>query len=259
MKSMSILKIMCVAIWLCVAGLFVLLGLQIRDNKEPAKETPVAQVTGNNNSVSVVNGNNNTVIIAETVAPLSEKEVAVSYWATKIVAVRTLRYNDRRFTFDDGMKLAEKIAAAAENAGLSYTQGFVICYVESDFSRFAHNRKGDAYGLCQITQPCLDEYNHKNKTNYALKDMLNPDLNLKVGFWYYHRLLSHYKKYKKYGIHDLKDAYIAYNIGVTAFMNVGEEGRQLLRDGVYPCSIYGARKGARYQPSLRYDGIISTI
>ena len=155
--------------------------------------------------------------------------------------------------------IAEKIANAAEETNLTYTQGFIICYVESDFAKNAYNQRGKAYGLCQITQPCLSEYNWHNGTNYTLDQIIDPDLNLKIGFWYYHRLLTHYKKYTEYGIHDFKDAYIAYNLGVTAFKNVSESGRISLRNGIYPCSIYGAKKGSYYNPSLRYDKIISAI
>jgi hypothetical protein len=258
MKNVK-LKIACVLIWTCVVGLFVLFGLQVHSNKKAAEVTPVVQVTGNNNTVNVVNGNNNTFIVAEIVSPLSEKEMVISHWVSKIVTVRAIEYNDEKFSFEDGLALAELIADAAEAAGLTYAQGFVIVYVESDFAKAAFNRNGGAYGLCQITQPCLDEYNWNNSTNYTLNQMLNPNLNLKVGFWYYNRLLTHYKKYSEYGIHDLKDAYIAYNLGVTAFKNVGESGRVSLRNGIYPCSIYGAKKGSYYNPSLRYDKIVSTI
>ena len=259
MKSFLKLKIACILIWACTIGICILFGFQAQSNKETAKKTPAVQITGNNNSVNTINGDNNTFIVTEAIPSLSEKETIVSQWVSKIVTIRSIEYNDESFTFEDGLNLAEKIADAAEKAGLTCTQGFVICYVESDFAKNAYNRRGKAYGLCQITQPCLSEYNWHNGTNYTLDQIIDPDLNLKVGFWYYHRLLTHYKKFTEYGIHDLKDAYIAYNLGVTAFKNVGESGRISLRNGIYPCSIYGAKKGSYYNPSLRYDKIISTI
>lgn len=259
MKSIPKLEIACVLVWTCVIGICILFGLQVKSDKKMTEVNLTVQFTGNNNSVNIVNGDNNTFIIAETMYPRSEKEYIISYWAAKIVTVRAVEYNDKDFTFEDGFSLAEKIADAAEKAGLDYSQGFVICYIESDFKKNAYNSRGKAYGLCQITQPCLTEYNWHNGTNYTLDQSMDPDLNLKIGFWYYHRLLSHYKKYAEYGIHDLKDAYIAYNIGVTAFKKVGESGRISLRNGTYPCSIYGAKKGSEYKPSLRYDRIISSI
>lgn len=259
MKSVLKLEIACVLIWTCVVGLFILFGVRAKSNKKAVETSQVSQITENNNSINVVNGDNNTFIITEKASSLSEKEFIISYWAAKIVTIRAVEYNDESFTFEDGLFLAEKIANAAEEASLTYTQGFVICYVESDFAKNAYNQRGKAYGLCQITQPCLSEYNWHNGTNYTLDQIIDPDLNLKIGFWYYHRLLTHYKKYTEYGIHDFKDAYIAYNLGVTAFKNVGESGRISLRNGIYPCSIYGAKKGSYYNPSLRYDKIISAI
>lgn len=262
MKSILKLEIACVLIWTCVIGVCILFGRQVHSNKKEAEVTPVVQIVGNNNSinsVNVINGDNNTFIMPKFAYPLSEKELVTSYWVAKIVTIRAAEYGDEDFTFEDGLFLAEKIADAAERAGLTYTQGFVICYVESDFAKNAYNNRGKAYGLCQITQPCLSEYNWHNGTKYTLNQVMDPDLNLKIGFWYYHRLLTHYKNYTEYGIRDLKDAYIAYNLGVTAFKNVGESGRISLRKGIYPCSIYGAKKGSYYNPSLRYDKIISTI
>ena len=262
MKSILKLKIACVLIWAGVLGLCTLGSLQIKNNKkviEVTEITPVSQIAENNNFINVINGNNNIFIITNFRCPLSEKKFTIIQWAQKITAVRAIEYNDESFTFKDGLNVAKKIADTAEKAGLDYSQGFVICHIESDFNKNAYNDQGTAYGLCQITQPCLDEYNWNNGTKYTLDQIMDPDLNLKIGFWYYHRLLTHYKKCPEYGIHDLKDAYIAYNIGVTKFKEVGKNGRISLRNGTYPCSIYGAKKGSSYGPSLRYDKIVSPI
>lgn len=257
MKNTLKLKIACVLIWASVLGVCTLGSLQIKSDKKITEVMPVSQIAENNNFINVINGNNNIFIMANFVQPFSEKDFMIIQWAQKITAVRAIEYNDENFTFKDGLSLAEKIANAADETGLDYSQGLIICHIESDFNKNAYNSRGKAYGLCQITQPCLDEYNWNNGTKYTLDQVMDPDLNLKIGFWYYHRLLTHYKKYPEYGIHGLKDAYIAYNLGVTTFKNVGKNGRMSLRNGIYPCSIYGAKKGSKYKPSSRYDKIAS--
>lgn len=56
-------------------------------------------------------------------------------------------------------------------------------YTESRLRPEIVNDKG-AYGLFQIMQPALDDYNRINKTNYTLEDMKNADNNIKVRNWY---------------------------------------------------------------------------
>lgn len=56
-------------------------------------------------------------------------------------------------------------------------------YTESRLRPEIVNDKG-AYGLFQIMQPALDDYNRVNKTNYTLEDMKNADNNIKVRNWY---------------------------------------------------------------------------
>lgn len=56
-------------------------------------------------------------------------------------------------------------------------------YTESALRPGIVNPKG-AYGLFQIMQPALDDYNRVNKTNYTLEDMKNADNNIKVRNWY---------------------------------------------------------------------------
>lgn len=56
-------------------------------------------------------------------------------------------------------------------------------YTESRLRPEIVNDKG-AYGLFQIMQPALDDYNRVNKTNYTLEDMKDADNNIKVRNWY---------------------------------------------------------------------------
>lgn len=94
--------------------------------------------------------------------------------------------------------------------------------------------------------------------------MYDVDLNLEVGFWYFNRLLNHYSKYSEYGIttytrrQALRDCYIAYNIGITKFKEIGRHGRNQLRTGYYPVNMYGAKKGDAYKPIYRYSNIYNS-
>lgn len=168
----------------------------------------------------------------------------------------------RHFSLKDAIKLVDKISNAAKNNNLNESAAFLIVAIESSFRVDAYNKGGSAYGLCQVTEPCLQEYNDKNSKGlkYSLADMYDVDKNLEVGFWYYSRILTHYDAYFSYIDHssfktELRDAYIAYNCGVTAFYRVGRSGRNSLRNGVYPEAMYGAQKGDVYKPVSRFNRI----
>lgn len=169
---------------------------------------------------------------------------------------------DKNFNKKDAEILYEKISFYSKKHNINLKDGFIIVNVESDFNHRAFNRKGKAVGLTQITTPCLSEYNNLNRTKYELNQMFDIDLNLEVGFWYYNRLMKHYSKYSIYGINRfdkenaLKDCYIAYNIGITEFKNVGNYGRNQLRNGFYPKDMYGSKKGDVYLPILRYLSVL---
>lgn len=179
---------------------------------------------------------------------------------SKIMETR-IKNGDFLFSFEDAAYMSKKIYEYSSKYNLSHKEGLIIVNIESDFNKNAYNHNGKAYGLCQITEKCLQEYNEKNGTKYGLNDMYNIDLNLEVGFWYYDRILNHYSKYDNYGIildtreEALRDAYIAYNIGPTVFKNVEENGRELLRNGVYPKNMYGKKKGDEYKSISRFNYI----
>ena len=183
-----------------------------------------------------------------------------SDYASKIVSVRTSN-NDYSITMEDAENLSKKIYNYAKKYDFTHKEGMVIINTESDFKKDAYNRKGKAYGLCQITQPCLSEYNKINGTEYELWQMFDVDLNLEVGFWYYNRLMNYYSNYVKYGIKTetreqaIADCYIAYNVGITTFKNVGHWGRNQLRVGYYPIDMYGSKSGESYIPITRFRKI----
>lgn len=176
---------------------------------------------------------------------------------SNIMRVRTIECKDEDFTLDEAYTIFYKIRFYAEKYHISLKDALVIINVESDFKFDAYNKYGQAYGLCQVTQICLDEYNWNHcATNYTLEDMYDIDANLEVGFWYYNRILTHYSEHYGYITTSspdkaIRDAYIAYNIGTTVFNKVGRDGRNMLRNGTFPINGYGYRKGEKYNPVFR--------
>lgn len=77
------------------------------------------------------------------------------------------------------------------------------CAIESRFDPFAHNSKdpnGGSFGIAQIGQLKLNEYNQANNTNYHLKDCYDVSISQKIFFWHC----------MKYGT-DIKTACKAWN------------------------------------------------
>jgi len=65
----------------------------------------------------------------------------------------------------------------------------IIAMAESTNNPNAISSDG-GYGLYQISDPCLKDYNRANKTEFVLENMLDPVLCEKVAKWY----LEHLKK-----------------------------------------------------------------
>lgn len=57
--------------------------------------------------------------------------------------------------------------------------------VESSKNPFAVNIEEQAYGLLQIRQCKLDDFNRANGTDFVLTDMFNVDLSTRVFMWHY--------------------------------------------------------------------------
>ena len=138
-------------------------------------------------------------------------------YVSKIIEVRLI-CGDSNLIVREVTELQKKICEYSNKYNLTQEEGFIIVHTESDFKINAYNKYGNAVGLCQITEPCVREYNNMHGTEYTLEQMYDVDLNLEVGFWYFNRLLNHYSKYSEYGIttdtrrQALRDCYIAYNI-----------------------------------------------
>lgn len=238
MKTDTILATVCITVWTAVLALLVVAIYRIP--KEPTVQ-------------NVIIRDSNTVIV-DSYAPIVPEKPVIDCEAL-IVQVTGF------WSKSDAANLANKIRKAANKHNLGTSEAFAIVHIESNFRPRAYNRVGKAYGLCQITAPCLAEYNNHHTNKFELEEMLDPDKNLEVGFWYYSRLLTHYAAYESYGIDlsteytALRDAYIAYNFGISLFRKVGECGRNELRCGRYPIDIYGCKKGDVYSPYKRFESI----
>lgn len=60
-----------------------------------------------------------------------------------------------------------------------------IIQIESHGRPWALNKRTGARGLMQIRSICLREWNNYHpESKYQLKDLYNPQINMKVGYWY---------------------------------------------------------------------------
>lgn len=89
-----------------------------------------------------------------------------------------------------------------------------IIAVESAGDPNARSGK-DAVGLMQITFPVIEEYYQETGAKYSLMDLYAPELNVKIGYWYLQRLITHYKL-------DLWNALRAYNAGIGRIRKDGK-------------------------------------
>lgn len=99
---------------------------------------------------------------------------------------------------------------------------YIIAAIESSFNPEAINHTTNAYGMYQITQPVLDDYNKSRKADFKLDDMLNPANGQTVSSWYLNteipRLLKHY------GLEDSVEHRLAsYNCGIGCLKKRGLE------------------------------------
>ncbi|MCE2900036.1 MAG: lytic transglycosylase domain-containing protein [Gemmatimonas sp.] len=100
--------------------------------------------------------------------------------------------------------LARRIYDAAVTAGLEPELGFRLVRVESVFNPRAVSRAG-ALGLTQLMYGTAREF----EPSVTREQLLDPDVNLRIGFKYLRTLIREYKG-------DLKLALLVYNRGPTA-------------------------------------------
>ena len=247
------LKMVCVGVY---TALFILIGVTIYNFAHtPTVSTEPKEITltESTNAVQVI-GNNNVINVK--LSKDYQPDVVNMNYAERILYARW-ENGETSYSLYEAINLLKLITKKAEKHGFTTNEGLIIVNVESDFKIDAYNRGGNAHGLTQSTPVCLEEYNLYHGTKYKIIDLYDPEINLEVGFWYYRRILTHYADCYGY-ISDsspekaLRDAYIAYNIGVTTFNKIGRSGRNDLRNGVYPCNMYGSKKGDAYTPVSRY-------
>lgn len=92
-----------------------------------------------------------------------------------------------------------------------------VIYKESRGDPNAQGKTGD-WGLMQITQPALTDYNTHRGASYQIIEMLNPNRCVDVGTWYLSWLHSHY------GL-DWADTLRAYNVGIGNVLKSKEAGK----------------------------------
>ena len=63
-----------------------------------------------------------------------------------------------------------------------------IKIIESGGNPYAFNSRTRCYGLYQISEICLRDFNQINRTNYKPQDLFNPFINEMVASWYFKRL-----------------------------------------------------------------------
>ncbi len=127
--------------------------------------------------------------------------------------------------------LSAKIYDNAVEAGIPPAVGFQLVMIESDFHNDAES-DASAIGLTQVRLPTARIYD----PTVAASDLMNPDVNLRVGFHYLGDLLARFDQ-------NLPLALEAYNKGPTlvqAQMDLGSDVR-----GWYSRAILaGARPGS---------------
>jgi soluble lytic murein transglycosylase-like protein len=60
--------------------------------------------------------------------------------------------------------------------------------IESDGDSYAFNSRTKCYGLYQISEICLRDFNQIQQTNYVPGDLFNPLVNEMVASWYFKRV-----------------------------------------------------------------------
>jgi len=64
----------------------------------------------------------------------------------------------------------------------------VIKKIESDGDALAYNGRTKCYGLYQISQVCLEDFNQACLAAYTPQDLFDPVINEKIARWYFTRL-----------------------------------------------------------------------
>jgi len=137
--------------------------------------------------------------IAPRVVTQSEFEPRESLMRWHRIYTYTMRYRVKA-------DLARRIYDASVTAGIEPELGFRLVRVESVFNPRAQSPVG-ALGLTQLMLGTAREF----EPNVTREELLDPDVNLRIGFRYLRALIREYK--------DLKIALLVYNRGPGAVHN----------------------------------------
>jgi soluble lytic murein transglycosylase-like protein len=124
--------------------------------------------------------------------------------------------------------LATRIHDHAVMAGLPPALGFQLVKVESNFINSAQSY-ASAIGLTQLMLPTARSY----EPTVTAAELMNPDVNLRIGFRYLKDLLKQYD-------HDLALALEAYNKGPTLVNAQRESGMEVR--GRYSRAVMGGMR-----------------
>jgi len=180
---------------------------------------------------------------------IERKEDSYDY-SLALMTFSAMKKAELDMDWNDALYVSETITRKAKEAGLDPRDALILCHVESDFKYDANNKRGGAVGLCQITKPCLKEYNDWTGNSYTMNDMWEIDKNLTVGFWYMKHLMTVYAK-RGYPIHTIRDAYIAYNVGPSYYKNA--KNREMLEAGKHYNKY--TKRWEVYNANKRFDRI----
>lgn len=254
--SINYLSLFCTFIWVSVVILLVLLVIKYDNRKMTVIEGNVNIYCTSNDFKDAINFEMENCIL--NLQRIYSQESPLAMY---------------QISYEDASRLCYLIAYYANKYAIDLYVAMTLVAVESSFKETVYNSRGKAYGLCQVTEPCLTEYNYYHNTNYTVQMLRNANINLEVGFWYFNRIMNHYNNNYNY-IRDFNlwvktlDTYIAYNYGVTNFARLRDSDRDSLRAGYYPntegtkATNYGAREGDEYKPYKRllkmYNKIIES-
>ena len=102
-----------------------------------------------------------------------------------------------------------------------------IKVIESSNNPLAYNAKTRCYGLYQISEICLKDFNNFHGTAYRPRDLFNPLLNKRISAWYFKRIE---KMLKFYGVPVSLAAVLAsYNWGIGNVLDWHKEGGEFRR------------------------------
>jgi len=112
-------------------------------------------------------------------------------------------------TANDLRRIYEKWRSVLESHVLPVDVPLIVGLIAVESSGRTEARSGaGAVGLMQVTQVVLDEYFNERDRRVLLSDLVDPDINVEIGYWYLNRLQ------RVYGL-SLYDSLRAYNCGPT--------------------------------------------